>query len=270
MRTAALLCLALALPELAPGAPAAEQALNAEAESLYRRAQQGKFYAEAARLKPEVLPTSDGKSFLVVWKGAARPKRWIASLHGTGGFATDDLALWHPRLAERGIGLVCLQWWLGSEGPRAYYRPQEVYRELDRALRRLGAKPGSVMLHGFSRGSANSYAVAALDAGRGARYFSLIAASSGGVSTDYPPTRAIVDGEFGKEPLKGTRWVTAAGAKDRNPDRDGIPGMRRTAEWLRGQGAVVLEAIEDPDQGHGALQRNPKNAERLLDLFLAR
>jgi hypothetical protein len=27
------------------------------------------------------------------------------------------------------------------------------------------------MLHGFSRGSANTYAIAAIDAGRGRRYF---------------------------------------------------------------------------------------------------
>jgi hypothetical protein len=44
--------------------------------------------------------------------------------------------------------------------------------------------------------------------------------------------------------------------------------MKRTAAWLREQGAAVIETIEDPDEGHGALQRNPKNARRVLDLFL--
>lgn len=124
------------------------------------------------------------------------------------------------------------------------------------------------MLHGFSRGSANSYAVAALDAGRGKRYFSLAVASSGGVNLDYPPTRAILAGAFGDHPLRGTRWITVAGAHDPEPDRSGIPGMKRTAAWLREQGATVIETIEDPDEGHGALQRNPKNARRVLDLFL--
>jgi len=28
------------------------------------------------------------------------------------------------------------------------------------------------------------------------------------------------------------------------------------------------DCIEDPDEGHGALQRNPQNARRALDLFL--
>jgi len=31
--------------------------------------------------------------------------------------------------------------------------------------------------------------------------------------------------------------------------------------------AILLDAIEDPQSGHGALQLNPRNAERLLELF---
>jgi hypothetical protein len=88
------------------------------------------------------------------------------------------------------------------------------------------------------------------------------------VGLDYPPTRAIVEGRFGPQPLKGTRWITVAGGRDPHPDRDGIPGMRRSVAWLQEQGATVLESIEDTGEGHGALQRNPKNAQRVLDLFL--
>jgi hypothetical protein len=143
----------------------------------------------------------------------------------------------------------------------------QIYREFDIALRKLGVAPGMAMLHGFSRGSANAYAVAAIDAGRGRRYFSLIVASSGGVATDYPPTQAILSGAFGDRPLRGTRWITVAGARDPAPERDGIPAMRRTAAWLETQGAAVIERIEDPREGHGALQRNAANAQRVLDLF---
>jgi hypothetical protein len=123
-----------------------------------------------------------------------------------------------------------------------------------------------VSLHGTG-GSANVYAVAAIDNGRGRKLFSLYVASSGGVALDYPPTRAILDGRFGPRPLAGTRWVTACGERDPNPDRDGCPGMRRTGQWLKEQGATLLDAIEDPQSGHSALQLNPRNAERLLELF---
>ena len=260
----------MSMAQMTPGnrAPAGNGALTGCAAELYQKAQRGKWFAEAMKWNPDILPTSDGKSFLVVWKAQAKPRRWIVSLHGSEGFATDDLAIWHPHLKGRDVGIVCLQWWLG-EGDRigSYYTPEQIYREIDNALQRIGVDPGAAMLHGFSRGSANSYAVMALDAGRGRRFFRLAVASSGGVSLDYPPTQAILAGRYGKDALKGTRWITAAGARDPHPDRDGISGMRRTAAWLKEQGAVVLHAVEDPEEGHGALVRNPANARRVLDLF---
>lgn len=247
-----------------------EETLPGQALETYRRAQGGQWFAEAAKLSPEVLPTSDGQSFVVAWKApGTRPKRWIVSLHGSRGFATDDLAIWHRSLRDRDVGLLSVQWWIGADDtPRSYYAPLQIYREIDLALQKLGVQPGMAMLHGFSRGAANSYAVAAIDAGRGRRYFSLVVASSGGVATDFPPTRAILAGAFGDHPLRGTRWVTAAGARDSNPDRDGIAGMRRTATWLEAQGASVIERIEDAAEGHGALQRNAANARHVIDLFL--
>lgn len=249
---------------LAAASLKAEPSLEGSAAKLYRQAQSGKFFSESVKLKPEILPTTDGRSFIVVWQAVSAPKQWIVSLPGTHGFATDDLAIWHPALKKRNVGVVSLQWWLGGE---AYYTPEQIYHEISAVLEKLGVKPGSVMLHGFSRGSSNSYAVAALDAGRGSHYFSLVVASSGGVMTDYPPTRAIVRGDYGEHPLKGTRWVTSAGGRDPNPDRDGIPGMKRSAGWLKEQGAVVVAVIEDEKSGHGALHLNPKNSRKVLDLF---
>ena len=242
--------------------------LTGRAAKLYQKAQGGKWFADAAKLKPDILPTSDGQSFLVVWKATKKPKRWIVSLHGSDGFATDDLAIWHPHLKSREAGVICVQWWLGAgDKITSYYTPEQIYRELEDALPKLGVEPGMALLHGFSRGSANAYAVMALDAGRGRRFFSLAVASSGGVGLDYPPTLAILDGTYGKSPLKGTRWVTSAGGHDPHPDRAGIQGMRRTAAWLKEQGAIVIDTIEDLDQGHGALVLNAKNAQRVLDLF---
>jgi len=249
---------------------AKEVMLTGHGAEVYRQAQSGRWYADASKLNPDILPTSDGQSFIVVWKASEKaPKRWIVSLHGTHGFATDDLAIWYPHLKDRDVGVVCVQWWIGADdSTKSYYAPLQIYREIDIALQKLGIQPGTVMLHGFSRGSANSYAIAAIDAGRGKHYFSLDVASSGGVGLDYPPTRALLAGAFGDHPLQGTRWITVAGARDSNPDRDGVPGMKRTAAWLREQRATVIESIEDPNEGHGALQRNANNARHVLDLFL--
>lgn len=248
---------------------AAEPPLTGQAAALYRQAQRGHWFADSEKLQPNIQPTSDGRSFFLIWKGSREPKHWIVSLHGTQGFATDDLVLWSREANGRDVGLLCLQWWLGAgDGPAAYYTPQQAYRQIETALAAIGAQPGTVMFHGFSRGSSNAYAIVALDAGRGRRYFSLAVASSGGVNVDYPPTRAIANGEFGPRPLEGTRWITSAGARDPHPDRDGIAGMRRTAIWLKEQGAIVVDLIEDPRGGHGALKTNPQNTKRVLDLFL--
>ncbi len=252
----------------------AEPPLSGDAAKLWEQSRKdARFFSAAERLKPEVRATSDGRSFALVWKSSPSPKRWIASLHGAGkpakGFAADELAIWQPHLKGRDVGIVCLQWWLGTgDMIRDFLTPEDINREFDRVLSSVGAKPGAVMLHGFSRGSANTYAVAALDAGRGKKWFSLAVASSGGVGLDYPPTRALLAGEYGDRPLNGTRWITAAGVRDPQPDRDGIPGMKRTAEWLKEQGATVVFSIEDNTSGHGALVVNPRNAKRVLDEFL--
>lgn len=216
------------------------------------------------------LRSEDARLTHAWWKPAEGVDRWIVSLHGTGGNPKREIEVWQKSLkanpAGRRIGIVALQWWLGGE---SYLTPRDLYREIDQALRRLSIEPGQAMLHGFSRGSANLYAVAAMDRGQGGRrLFPLYVASSGGVAVDFPPTRAILEGRFGPRPLEGSRWVTACGGRDANPERDGCPGMRRTAEWLRQQGAQVVLAIEDPDGPHGALQADPRNAVRLFDVPL--
>lgn len=259
MNAALALCLLLTQNELS-GQPA----------KIYEQAKAGKWFSEASKLQPTCYPTTDGKSFFMVWKPAEHPAKWIVSLHGSHGFATDDLAIWHSQLEARKVGLICLQWWMGSgDSTSDYYTPEQSYREIQNLLRKLDIPKGKVMLHGFSRGAANSYAIMALDAGTGSHYFSLAVASSGGVGVNYPPNKAIQNGSYGDQPLKGTKWITCAGATDPNPDRDGITGMRKAGQWLKEQSATVLEQIEDPTEGHGALQRNPKNARHVLDSFLA-
>lgn len=261
--------IAIAAMLIAASITSAQTNLTGHAAEIFKQAQGGKYFAAAAALHPQILSTSDGRSFISVWRatGTNAPKHWIVSIPGREGFATDDLAIWSKHLQGRDVGLVSVQWWLGGDNDRnSYYRPEQVYQEIDLALQRLGVTPGTVMFHGFSRGSANSYAIAALDAGRGKKYFALNVASSGGVALDYPPTRNITNGAYGDHPLRGTHWITAAGAKD--SERDGVAAMRRTAGWLREQGAVVEMSIEDPNLGHGALVLNPNNAKRVLDFFL--
>jgi hypothetical protein len=245
------------------------QALTGHAAQVFKQAQKGHFYSDAKKLSLDILPTSDGKSFIAIWKPKTPPSRWLVALHGTQGFATDVLALWQPAVKSSDIGIVTLQWWLG-DNPNSYYTPADVYRELETVLQVLRVQPGTAMLHGFSRGSSNSYAVMALDAGRGHHYFKLAVADSGSPQMDFGPTRANTDGTYGTRPLAGTRWITSAGEKDPHPDRDGIPAMRQAATWLKGQGATVVLSLEDPKRGHGALQLNSGSMKKVIEVFMSK
>lgn len=252
---------------------AASVTLTGKAAELYDQAiREGAFASAFLAVSTEVKATSDNRAFYVRWQNTERPKTWMVTLHGAGnpakGFATDDFSTWFPYVKDRDIGVISLQWWLGTGSTTAdFYTPDEIHREVTRLLEALRVEPGTAMLVGFSRGSANSYAVKAIDSGMGKSYFALTVASSGGVGLDYAPTQAILNGDYGVRPLNGTKWVTSAGARDPEPDRDGITGMRATAEWLASQGASVVQMIEDPSYGHGALVLNETNARMVLDLF---
>lgn len=252
------------------GTSAAAKPPSGAAAQLLEKAARGPRYEQALRLQPEVMECADGRTFAVIWRAVPKPTHWIVSLHGSHGFATEDLTVWAPHLEARPVGILCLQWWMGEgDSTESYLTPQEMYSDLTPLLRELRVTPGTVMLEGFSRGSTNTFALAALDAGQhGQHWFSLCVAQSGGVSPSYPPTRAIDEGVYGLDPLKGTRWITVGGGRDPNPDRDGSSAMRRTASWLKARGAIVLEVIDDPQQGHGAMHRSKANTARVLDLFL--
>jgi hypothetical protein len=220
----------------------------------------------------QVALTADGKSYYILWLPEGRNFNnlppMVVTLHGHDGYAFDDFYVWHHFLKERGYGVLAIQWWLGKgEATSDYLLPNEIYRIIDQTFRELQVKPGTALLHGFSRASTNIYAIAAIDRSTKNDYFALFIANAGRASSDYPPTHEIEQGRFGNQPFAGSHWVTFAGGKDPNPDRDGVVGMRETADWIESYGGSVDLAIEDPDAGHGGFHQNPKNANAALDIF---
>lgn len=232
----------------------------------------GERYRYAVAQNTTFLPTGDGRSFVAMWLPPGTPNAGsvplIVTLHGTGGTAFDEIALWHGEAKQRGIGIVALQWWMAPDD-RAYLPVNQIYRYIDEVLRREQVRAGRVLFHGFSRGSAVSYAVAAFDGHTGNRYFGLIVANAGKAAADFPPNRDIAAGRFGSTPYTGSRWITVCGGRDPNPDRDGCPGMRDSAEWIRRYGGELLYAIEDPQGDHGVFHRTPAHVRRVLDDFLS-
>ena len=263
-RPAAILVLVLALAGRA----------WASGETLLEQAKQERIprIAYARDNGAKTFFTKDGKSFYVVWfpegTDPKNPPPMIATIHGHASWAYDEFFLWHEAAKKRGYGIVALQWWLGKgERFQDYLSPHEMYHAFDDVFKQYGVRQESVLFHGFSRGSANSYAVAAEDRTTHNNYFALIVANSGKPGLDFPSNVDIESGKYGEKPLEGTHWVTFAGAKDTNPNRDGFLGMQEAAAWVRKYGGTIDLAIEDPDSGHGGFHRNPKNLEAALDVF---
>jgi hypothetical protein len=242
-------------------------------EALLQRAQQAnpERYRFAMKQGAKIVVTPDGRSFALVWfpkdePGQKKPPG-IVCLHGSRSFAFDEFFLWHSYAAQRGYGIIALQWWLG-EGDRAedYYAPREIYPPLDHLLRQEQIASGQAMIHGFSRGSANLYAVMALDRQQG-QFFRLAVANAGGAAPDFPPNLEMGRGDYGRQPLADTHWILFAGGRDPNPQRDGIPAMRRAEEWIGRCGGTVDRFIEDPDAGHGGFHQTPAHVNEALDCF---
>jgi hypothetical protein len=264
-------------PGQPPVPPPSTRPPAANASELLERARQAdpRRYQFAIDRGADIKATADGRSFFLAWypEGTTEEQRppTIVTLHGSESWAFDEFLLWYPHLLERGYGIVALQWWFGGgSGPEDYYQPQDLYRVLDLALDGEEIRTAGAMLHGFSRGSANSYGLVALDSESGRRYFALTVANAGGAAADFPINQDIARGRFGPQPFAGSHWVMYCGGQDPNPARDGCEGMRAARGFVSQFGGAIDALIEDPDGGHGGFHQRPGNIRYALDLFAAR
>jgi hypothetical protein len=219
-----------------------------------------------------VAPTPDGRSFYVAWSPRGPDDLSsvpvIVTLHGSRSWAFDEFFLWHPDAEKRGYGVIALQWWLGrGDAAGDYYTPHEMHAMLSTLMRWHGVRPHRALLHGFSRGAANTYPLAWLDVRDGHRFFELIVPNAGGASQDYPPIAAISSHRYGENVFADTHWVLFCGQHDPHADRDGCIAMRRTKSWIESFRGTVEEVIEDPEGGHGAFHKNPEHVMETLKVF---
>ena len=143
-----------------------------------------------------------------------------------------------------------------------------MYPLIANLLKEKGVKPGTVLLHGYSRGSANSYAVTALDTSSGNRYINMTLSNSGGATSNYPPNQQIAAGTYGILPFSGIQWVMYCGELDPDPTINGCPAMTAAKSWVTQYGATVKLLIDDPSGGHGGFMLNSTNVNTALNQFV--
>lgn len=206
---------------------------------------------------PRKVTTADGKQYFYYGAPAgqnnASPKKVIISLPGHETTAESDYAAWKSHLTGGSYALASLNWWDGGEGAKAkYYSPSEVVAQTRQFLTAQGYVASDlVILEGFSRGSANSYAVIANDRGSGAVFDAAISAS-GRYQSDFRWYEDKPNGTISPTFFKNVAWVLACGGKDPSPEQGGCQGMEETKTFLVAHGANVLAVLEDPNEGHGA------------------
>lgn len=217
----------------------------------------------------EIRATSDNKAYSIWWQPSTSPPAGvIVGLHGHGSYATDDFYMWQPYAQSKGYAILALQWWFGKgEETTDYYLPAEMYPLIANILTEKAVQPGTVLFQGYSRGSANSYAMTALDAASGNHFFGMTLSISGGAATNFPPNQQVAAGDFGTLPFAGHPWVMYCGEKDPEPTRDGCPAMTASKNWVTQYGATVKLLIDDPAGDHSGFMNSSANVTAALAQF---
>lgn len=207
---------------------------------------------------PVTVAAADGAHAFVYGAPAgqnnAHPRKVIISLPGHGTAASGDYQAWLPHLKGGSWAVASFDWWDGAgETIEDYASPPEVVANVKAFLSSQGYTDDDiVVLEGFSRGSANTYAVMGNDRVTPDPVFDAVISASGKYQGDFPIFDGRSNAQIPPTMFSGVPWVLACGGKDDNPERDGCPGMTETQGWLDDHGADVLALLQDPEAGHGA------------------
>lgn len=222
----------------------------------------------------QIIATPDGNSFYIKWfPTGSTPSTTpvIVTLHGSSGYAFHEFYTWHSQAQLHGCGIIALQWYRPNQNPPNDYFPDEtLYSYIDSALTDISYPSGKAFLHGFSRGSARSYALVFNDIQSGNNYFCTVMSNSGGATPTYPLYAQIDSGLYGNNVFFGKHWNLFCGGQDPDSLTSGCIGMTYTQAWLQGQGAIVDIFIQDQNLGHNGFVIQPSFAYRdsILDNYL--
>lgn len=248
--------------------------LSERSQTLYNECynkdeQRGKFALDKG---VKCISTPDSNSFYLQWfpKNAKETETpLIVSLHGSEGNAFNEFYLWYKYAAKNKIGIIAVQWYKGSKStPNSYVEDSLVYHYIAHALARINYPKNKALLHGFSRGSAISYAIAFRDAVvTGNNYFGFILSNSGKAEYNYPLYKKMSSGIWGHNFYNGKKWLLFCGREDKGINSC-CEGMYETKKWIEGNGGKVEIFIDDEKAGHGGFHHTPKHINTVIDYYL--
>ncbi len=218
--------------------------------------------------------SSDGNTFYLQWfptGGTPNSHPLLVTIHGTAGTAFDEFYLWHKYAAAKGVGIIAIQWYKGYSllPPNDYVDDITLYKYIDTALTRIQYPSNRALFHGFSRGSAISYAIAFRDVQppKGKHYFCTIMSNSGRPDSTYYLYAQINSGTYGHTFYNGKQWGMFCGGQDPGIETR-CQAMYNAELWVEANNGIVGLFIDDPNLGHGGFHQTPAYIDSALNFYL--
>ena len=182
-------------------------------------------------------------------------RRLVVALHGNGGCAERMFKFWHVMRSRHSFAVAAVQY--AEADPAGNLRFDDsprIYELLRATLNQLKAHCPldgvPVVLHGFSRGSARTFELAALDrAPGGMKAFSAFIADSGAVFAEYRGRLSPLLQGLAPDAYQGARFWLYCGGRDHGGRT--CRGMRRIARFVQTHGGTVDRLYVHPPGGHG-------------------
>jgi hypothetical protein len=229
---------------------------------------------------PVEVVSADGRTKFVYGEPAGQnnktKKRILITLPGHGTTAKDGYEIWKPHLSSLNGGTYAkavFDWWDGEgEEGSDYYSPSDGIVQIRAFLTEQGySNEDIVVLHGFSRGSANTFAFIANDQKLGNPVFDAVISNSGQYVIDFPVFASGIQptsSEYTKY-YNGIPWVLVCGGLDRTNGKNVCEAMEDSNDFLKEHKANVLAFLKDPNEGHGVFHQSslgfPKQAIDLIE-----
>jgi hypothetical protein len=252
------------------------QTLSPEAQTLYTAMfNNDPFRGNYALTNGAVFYSSpDSSSFYLQWfpNGSAQPDTLpiIVTCHGSEGKVFDEFYLWHPYAMANNCGIIAIQWYNPDStvwGADHYLKDSVIYQTIDLALGTINYPSGKALFHGFSRGSARSYAINLYDHLSANNYFCTTISNAGSAEPGYPLYHDIDLGMYGTTPFLGRHWALYCGQLDPGV-LSWCPAMVATQNWLTAKGAIVDVFIQDATGTHGGFHMNSNNVDSIITYYL--